>query len=150
MKVFDWRPILGKGERGQLAVLAQTKDQAQGLFNFIGGAINASLALKRMIIGQTADVTVRPACFRSTRGTTLIAAIADELAWWRDDTSTLPDVEILRALRPGLLTTAGQLIAISSPFGRRGELWKAYDKHWAKASSKTLVAQAPRAYDCWA
>jgi hypothetical protein len=99
--------------------------------NFVGGAINAAAALKRMIIGQTADtislrsgvdITVRPASFRLTRGTTLIAAIADELAWWRDDTSTLPDVEILRALRPGLATTKGQLIAISSPFGKRREL----------------------------
>src|SRR5437773_683285 len=81
--------------------------------------------------------------FRSTRGTTLIGAVCDEIAWWRSDDSALPDVEVLRALRPGLLTTRGQLIAISSPFGRRGELWKAYEKHFAKPASKTLVAQAP-------
>jgi hypothetical protein len=53
------------------------------------------------------------------------------------------DVEILRALRPGLMTTKGQLIAISSPFGKRGELWKAYERHYSKPESRTLVAQAP-------
>jgi hypothetical protein len=40
---FVWRKIPGHGER-----------QAQGLFNFIAGAINASCALRRMIIGQSA------------------------------------------------------------------------------------------------
>jgi hypothetical protein len=122
------------------------------VFNFIAGALAASSALRNMVIGRKADaislrsgvdITVRPMSFRSTRGSTLIAAVCDEIAWWRDDNSALPDVEILRALRPGLMTTKVPLIAISSPFGKRGELWKAFDKHYAKPASRTLVARAP-------
>jgi hypothetical protein len=81
--------------------------------------------------------------FRRTRGTTLIAAVCDEIAWWKTEDSALPDVEVLRSLRPGLMTTRGPLIAISSPFGRRGELWKAFERHFAKPTSRTLVARAP-------
>jgi hypothetical protein len=39
------------------------------------------------------------------------------------------------------MTTKGPLIAISSPYSRKGELWKAYAKHYGK-DSRVLVAQA--------
>jgi hypothetical protein len=77
----------------------------------------SSLPKKNALLTWKVAPAVRPASFRSTRGTTLIAVVADELAWWKDENSALPDVEILRALRPGLMTTKGPLIAISSPFG---------------------------------
>jgi hypothetical protein len=57
------------------------------------------------------------------------------------ESSANPDTEILRALRPSLMTTKGPLIAISSPYSRKGELWKAYAKHYGK-DSRVLVAQA--------
>jgi hypothetical protein len=127
----DHRAILAPHERALLPVLASTKEQAQNCFNFITGAIAASPLLRRLVEGQTSDtlmlasgvdIVVRPASFRSSRGSTMIGVIADETAWWRSDNSANPDVEILRALRPGLLTTKGPLIAISSPYSRRGEL----------------------------
>ena len=147
----DHRQVAAPGERPQLPVLAQTRDQAPNVFNFICGAFASAPALRPLVegrnsdtlwLGSGVDITVRPSSFRSTRGATLIGAICDEIAWWRDETSALPDVEILRALRPGLLTTRGPLIAISSPYARKGELWKAYSKHWGREGSRTLVAQA--------
>jgi hypothetical protein len=46
----------------------------------------------------------------------LVAALLDEFAFWRDEASADPDVEILAALRPGLATVPGALlIEISSP-----------------------------------
>jgi hypothetical protein len=57
------------------------------------------------------------------------------------ESSANPDTEILRALRPSLMTTKGPLIAISSPYSRKGELWKAYAKHYGK-DSRVLVARA--------
>ena len=47
-------------------------------------------------------------------------------------------------MRPGLGTSNGQLFLISSPYARRGELWRAYDKHFGK-QGPVLVAQAPTA-----
>jgi hypothetical protein len=40
------------------------------------------------------------------------------------------------------MTTGGPLVAISSPYARRGELWKAYRKHYRKNDSRVLVVQA--------
>jgi hypothetical protein len=53
-----------------------------------------------------------------------------------------PDTEILNAVRPGLATTSGPLILVSSPYARRGELWRAYRKHYgAEGDPMVLVAQ---------
>jgi len=87
------------------------------------------------------DIVVRPASFRSTRGATAIAILCDETSFWRSDQSANPDTEVMRALRPSLLTTKGPLIAISSPYARRGELWKAYQR-WYGKDSRSLVVQA--------
>jgi hypothetical protein len=67
------------------------------------------------------DVPVRPASYRSTRGSTCIAIVADEISFWRIEGSANPDTEVLRVLRPSLATSHGPLIAISSPYARRGE-----------------------------
>src|ERR1700760_4859154 len=43
-------------------------------------------------------------------------ALADETAFWRDENSTNPDVEIFRALRPGLSSIpTAMLLNASSP-----------------------------------
>jgi hypothetical protein len=134
-------------------VLAATKTQAANAFRFISGAIDASPALRSLIVGSTADtlslatnveIVVRPASFRSIRGATFVAAILDEVAFWRtDDGSTNPDVEIVRALRPGLLLSKGPLVAISSPFAKKGYLWNTYRKNFGvDGNPKILVAQA--------
>jgi hypothetical protein len=83
------------------------------------------------------------ASFRSTRGYTLIAALLDEVAFWRSDESANPDKEILAALRPAMATIPGaMLLCASSPYARRGALWDAYRKHFGKASP-ALVWKAP-------
>jgi nicotinamidase-related amidase len=43
------------------------------------------------------------------------------------------DDEILNAVRPGLATTGGPLFMISSPYARRGELWRVFQKHYGGA-----------------
>jgi hypothetical protein len=54
----------------------------------------------------------------------------NELAfWYTDDAYQNPDVEVLAAARPGLLTTRGPVIMASSPYARRGVLWDTYNKH---------------------
>jgi hypothetical protein len=44
-----------------------------------------------------------------------VAVICDEAAFWYQDSSYAnPDVEILNAVRPGLMTTRGMLVLASS------------------------------------
>ena len=70
--------------------------------------------------------------------------LADEVAFWRsDETSLNPDVEILRALRPGLASIPGaMLLMASSPYAQRGELYNAYRRHFGKDDARVLVWKA--------
>ena len=42
--------------------------------------------------------------FRSIRGPTCVCAIFEELSFWYSDESANPDKEVLRAVRPSMLT----------------------------------------------
>ena len=53
-----------------------------------------------------------------------------------------PATEIVRGIRPALATLGGPLIALSSPYARKGVLWTTYHKHFG-GKGKVLVAQAP-------
>jgi hypothetical protein len=154
---IDHRAILAPGERGVLPVMAASTLQAVQAFNFISGAFDVVPRFRGLVSNRTADtlglstgidIQVRPASYRTIRGITAVAAIADELAFWRSDDSANPDTEILNALRPSLATTGGILAVISSPHSKRGELYATFRRHYgpnghprilvAKAASRTL------------
>lgn len=144
-------PSLVPGERGILLIIAQDQRNADGILNYIEANFKQSPILRQLIKSRIArtlrltnglDIEVRPADFRNLRGPTYIAVIADEVAFWYTDNSSNPDDEILAAVRPGLATTDGPLILISSPYARKGELWRMYDRHFgAKGDPLVLVAQ---------
>ena len=149
----DHRETLAPGERGALPILAASTTQASQAFNFVSGIFATAPNLKDLPENETADtislasgvdITIRPASYRTIRGLTCVAAIADEIAFWRVDDAANPDVEILRALRPALATTGGLLAAISSPHAKRGELYGTFKRHYGPAGHPLiLVAKAP-------
>ena len=149
----DHRDTLAPGERGALPILAASTAQASQAFNFVSGIFATAPNLKDLLENETADtislasgvdITIRPASFRTIRGITAVAAIADEIAFWRSDDCANPDTEILRALRPALATTGGLLAAISSPHAKRGELYSTFKRHFGPTGHPSiLVAKAP-------
>ena len=91
-------------------------------------------------------IEVHTSNYRSTRGYTLAFCICDEAAFWpSDDVSTESGAETLTAIRPGLATTRGPLIVVSSPYARTGIVWDAYRQHYGRADSPVFVLQAPTA-----
>jgi hypothetical protein len=148
----DYRQYLAPGERGTIVVLAADRKQARVIFRYIHGLLNGIAMLKLLIERETAEafdltnsvtIEIQAASFRSTRGYTLVAALCDEIAFWRSDESANPDREILAALRPAMATIPGaMLLCASSPYARRGALWDAYRKHFGKDGS-ILVWKAP-------
>src|SRR2546423_837379 len=72
--------------------------------------------------------------FRTVRGRTLVGVIFDEVAFWRDETSATPDVEVYRAVKPALDASGGMLIGISSPYRRTGLLAARHRDHFGKDS----------------
>ena len=149
----DHRNSLAAGERGVIPLLAASVQQAANAFAFVEGIFAVAPNLKDLVDGATSDtlslttgidISVRPASFRTIRGITAVAAICDELAFWRSDDSANPDREILKALRPSLATTGGPLIAISSPHAKRGELYGTFRRHFGQSGHPlVLVAKAP-------
>jgi hypothetical protein len=149
----DHRESLAPGERGVIPLLAASVQQAASAFAFIEGIFAVAPNLKGLVDGATSDtlslvtgidIQVRPASFRTIRGITAVAAICDEIAFWRSDDSANPDREILKALRPSLATTGGPLIAISSPHAKRGELYGTFKRHFGPSGDPlVLVAKAP-------
>jgi hypothetical protein len=76
----------------------------------------------------------------------MVAVVADEVAFWRDESIANPDAEIIAALRPGMATVPGALLlGISSPYSRRGVLWDAHRRHYGQDDSDVLIWQADSA-----
>ncbi|MFC1777028.1 hypothetical protein ACFL3I_06780 [Pseudomonadota bacterium] len=146
----DHAARLSPGEVATIMVLAADRKQARVCTRYISGLLNSNPMLKRLILKEGQEsielsnrsvIEVGTASFRSVRGYTLACVIADEIAFWRSDESANPDKEIISALRPALTTLSGKLIALSSPYSKRGELFRTYQKHFGKPGG-ILVAQA--------
>jgi hypothetical protein len=147
----DYRHVLAPGEVGTLAVIAADRRQARVVMRYIRAFLEVPM-LRQLVAAETKEsielanrvvIEVHTASFRAVRGYTLIGVIADEIAFWNtDDNAADPDREILNGLRPGLATTGGLLLAISSPYARKGELWRNYREHFGKDGDPVLVWQA--------
>ena len=92
--------------------------------------------------GITFSVATRS--HRAVRRKTVVAALLDEVGVWADgEASSNSDAEVLAALLPAMATVPGSLLlAAGSPYGRRGILWRTYERHFGKAGP-VLVWHAP-------
>ena len=152
----DYAPYLAPGEVATIGVLAVDKGQARAIFRFVIGLLRAVPMLEPLIVKRDTEtielsnrvvIEIATASFRSTRGYSYAAVLCDEVAFWRsDETSLNPDVEILRALRPGLATIPGSMLLIaSSPYSQRGELYNAFRRHFGRDDARVLVWKASTA-----
>jgi len=143
---------LAPGERGVFMVLAADRRQARVVARYIKGLLHSTAVLEQLIARETKteihltnglNIEIHTASFRTVRGYTVVGAVLDEIAFWRTDDSANPDKEILAALRPPMATIPGALmLCLSSPYARRGELYKAHQRHYGE-DGEVLVIQAP-------
>lgn len=147
---IDHRPKLSPGEIATVLLLAADRAQARSAMRYVRGLCDHPM-IKPMIRRQTetsieftnrACIEIATASFRAVRGYTLAAVICDEIAYWFTEGAN-PDAETIAALKPGLATLGGPLIALSSPYAKRGTLWTAFKRHFGGDSTRVLVAQAP-------
>jgi hypothetical protein len=149
----DWRPYLSPGEIGTIKVIATDRKQARVIHRYCRALLTKVPAFASLVERDTDDeialtngivIEIQTANFRTTRGYTCIAALCDEIAFWRsDETAANPDSEILRALRPAMATIPNaMLLCASSPYARRGELYNAHRRYFAQAEAPVLVWQA--------
>jgi hypothetical protein len=142
--VATWRaaqeyPQLSAGETAVVAHVAPDRRQAAIDLDYARGLVEASPLLRTELTNATQEalefrhgtrLEVATASYRTVRGRTLAAAVIDESAFLRSEDSSLPDIELARALRPALLTLKGLLLVVSSPHRKVGLLYNAHRKYF--------------------
>jgi hypothetical protein len=147
-------PSLVQGEKGVCLIISPDSRQSTIVLDYCEAVFRASPILRQLVRQRNADtllltnnieVQVRASSFRNLRGPTYLQITLDEGAWlMSDEYSSNPDSEILTAVRPGLATTNGMLVMISSPYARKGEIWRSYQRNFGpNGDPLLLVAQAP-------
>lgn len=147
----DYTNLLTHGEIGHVLALAPSRDQAAVCMNYASGHFAASEVLRHELESESANelrlrgnvvIGIHSASFRTIRGRTVLAAIFDELAFWRSDESASPDREVYRAILPALGSTNGMLICISSPYRKIGLLYEKWRDHFGQNDDDILVIQS--------
>lgn len=149
---MDFRRYLVPGERGVVQLLAVDRDQSRVCLGYLKAFFERPV-LAQEVVGMSAEgielanglsIEVTTNDQRRVRGRTVIAVVFDEVAFWRSEGSVSPDTDVYNAVKPAMVTIPNaMLIAISSPYARRGLLWSKHHAHYGKASDRILVAQAP-------
>ena len=159
----DWSPYLAPGERGVVLVLAADRRQAGVIFRYARALLLKVPMLAAMVERETAEaieltngitLEIMAANFRSVRGHTIVAALCDEIAFWRSEELANPDTEIISAIRPATATVpnAMLLLCASSPYAKRGAMHDAYRAHFGKpgpvliwkADTRTMNPMVPQ------
>ena len=140
---------LAPGERAVGMSISPERRQARIVFHYTKAIFNSTPMLSSLVERITAEqidlknsisCEIHSSSFRTLRGYSCAVCVLDEIAFFRDEESQNPDVEILNALRPALGKIPGSLLlAISSPYARRGVLWTAYRKYFGVENDRILV-----------
>jgi hypothetical protein len=143
------------GTKGMVMILARDKQQAGVIRAYIIAFLKALDELRIELADQPTQtmielkngitIEVRAAGGEGTRGYTVVAVLADEIAFWpTDDESAKQDKKVLRALRPAMLGVRNPMtVLLSSPYAQRGELYENHRKSFGQDEhTKRLVWQA--------
>ena len=114
-----------------IAIIAKDRDQAKVIKSYIVGFMREIPAFAGMIEDELAEtvrlsngvvVEVHTASIGAPRGRAFLAVLCDETAFWPMGKSMNPDIEVIKAVRPGLATIPYSLFLIaSSPYAKRGD-----------------------------
>jgi hypothetical protein len=135
----DYTDVLSVGEVGTLPVVAADRRQARTCMQYISGLLDETPMLAALVVGRTADsvelstgvrIEIHTASWRALRGYTVVGCVLDEVCFWRSEDRSNPDHEIVNAVRPAMVTVPHSLlVAISSPYSRRGVAWDVFKRH---------------------
>ncbi len=150
----DWSDCIAPGETARFIVVAVDKAQAKIVRNYSEAILRSHPQLETLIKSTTQEsilltngieILIVANSFRSIRGPAIVGAIFEECAFWRSDESATPDREVLRAVKPSMLTTkkhGALLIGISSPYSKKGLLYEKYKENFGNNESEVFVWQA--------
>lgn len=149
----DWTPFLVPGEVGVISVIASNRKQCRSIMSYLTAfLVNHPLLSDRVKSASDEEIQltngvvieVVTCSFKSVRGRTIIACLADEAAFWASEDGSNPASEVIAAIRPAMATIPdAMLLVASSPYARRGPLFDAWQRYWGKDNKKVLCWRAP-------
>ena len=121
---------LSKGERGLCSIVSPTRLQSQIVKGYCRSALSSPL-LENEIIQEDAEgfelsngtrIQILTGSFKSVRGFSQICTIIEEANFFciSEEAQTRSCSELINSIRPGLLTTKGKLIVISTKYRKSG------------------------------
>lgn len=145
---------LAPGEKAIGLIVAPDMRLARQALTFVAGVasslprgmvqkIAAESVTIRRIDGHVVSIECLPATKggSAVRGRSLVGAVLDEAAFFRDDSHAVNDVDIYRAVAPRVMR-GGQVMIPSTPWGKLGLLWDFFDREYGKPGD-ALVVHAP-------
>jgi hypothetical protein len=154
--LFDEMHRLRPGERPLVACYAVDREQAAIVLGYMRAMFTDIPLLRALVARETqdgfaltngVDLVVSTNSYRAARGRPVLVAIFDEVAYWRSELTSTPDLETYRAVRPGMatLSSMAMLVGISSPYRKAGLLYEKFKKHFGRDDDNVLVIKAPTA-----
>jgi hypothetical protein len=149
---------LAPGETASALVVAPDLRLARQTIRYILGAVKATKAIaSRMCVDAADSLTLRREggrtvtieCLPATRGgsavrgRSLVGAVLDEACFFRDESFTVNDAEVFKAVAPRIMP-GGQLIIASTPWSSAGLLFELHRDNFG-APRACLAAHAPTA-----
>ncbi len=149
----NWRPYLASGEIGVVAIIAADRRQGRIIFKYIQAMLRETPMLAKLIVRETKEsielsngvaIEVMTASYKTTRGYTAVCVLGDEVAFWpNDEFAAESDIDILNALKPAMATIPGSMMLVaSSPYSRRGVLWRDYQRLHGQEAAEELCWKA--------
>jgi hypothetical protein len=139
------------GEKIYIGLATPDRKQASVLLSYVRGTLRSVPALAALIVNETKDsielsngvVIEIFTANDGVRGRAFALFIADEFAFLPTDDAADPDTALLQAVRPALARVPGSmLVCISSPYAKRGELWRTYQERYGQNDDDVLVIMA--------
>jgi phage terminase large subunit-like protein len=139
---FDGARKLRRGERALVACFGCDKDQAKIELDYTKSYYDDLAPLKERVRRETMtgfeltndlDISIVTNNDKSVRGRPILTAVLDECSRYKDQDSATPDVELYRALKPGMKTIAESLLlGISTPYRKSGILFDKFKQSYGR------------------
>jgi hypothetical protein len=149
---FNQGHLLRPGERALILCLASDRQQAKICLEYCRSLFAATPMLRSLVTRETqigfelsnlVDIEIGTTSHRSVRGRAIALVVLDEVAFYQSESSASPDLEIYRALLPGLASLPGSmLIGISSPYKKSGILYSKFKDHYGQDNDNILFIRS--------
>lgn len=140
---------LAKGEVGIIPVISPTRYQSTVIWRYLNALFNIPLLKNEVAARQERnafiqlknglEIRVATGDWRTIRGFSVVCGLLDEACFFglTEESKVRSDTELVRALRPALITTGGKLIAISSKYARKGWMHSQWQRQHGSNKGKS-------------